>query len=350
VTLRAYSPFLASFFAAEVLRELGIALVLVAVATISIEAARVRAFSGELSAIVDGKLEQIEKTAADAIMRGPLPKSYYEHVKRLMLLKPFLRSDWRINLVFNDRQDYFEVLFEQHFRITNLTSIGQTYSVVHHESPDQGGGFPGLARIRYARARHENAQDWEFNEAAPDGETLGKLVDGDLGFERNVGVAANISMSVETASVEHARLVDTRLFIPPDATTGLVCVCEHPSWLNVELDLPEVVGLPDDFSGKVASERLSDGRVRTEWQFPFPIVPSAAAVLSWWPAKDRQPIIPPTARHGGVADADGMWLPPYWQETGRNEAPDRVGRRFGLRGEFLDSRRNTSIRTHSFRA
>jgi hypothetical protein len=102
-------------------------------------------------------------------------------------------------------------------------------------------------------------------------------------------MAANTSISVETASVEQARLVDTRLFIPPDPTTGLVCVCEHPSWLNVELDLPEVVGLPDDFSARVASEQLSSDLVRTEWQFPFPMVPSAAVVFCWWPAKAQRP-------------------------------------------------------------
>ncbi len=39
----------------------------------------------------------------------------------------------------------------------------------------------------------------------------------------------------------------------------------------------------------------------------------------------------------------------YWQETGRNEAPNSVGGRLGPRGEFSHSRRNTSIRTHSFR-
>jgi hypothetical protein len=158
--LRLHSAFVASFFAAEVLRELGIALILVAVATVSIEAARVRAFTADLFAIVDAKLAEIERTAADAIMRGPFPKSYYEHVKRLMLLKPFLRSDWRINLVFNHKQDCFEMLFEQHFRITNLASIAQTYLVVHHESPDLGGDFKGFARIRYARARKDNAPDW----------------------------------------------------------------------------------------------------------------------------------------------------------------------------------------------
>src|SRR5262249_53334273 len=104
------SPFAASFVAPEVFREIGIALTLAAIATMSIEAARVREFSSELAAIVNTKLEEIEKTASDAILRGPLPKSYYEHVKRLMLLKLFLRNDWRMNMVFTVREDCFEIL------------------------------------------------------------------------------------------------------------------------------------------------------------------------------------------------------------------------------------------------
>ena len=154
-----YSSLVASLIVAEVLRELGIALILAAVATVSIEAARVRQFSIELTELADAKIADIERAAADAILRGPLPKPYYEHVKRLMLLKPFLRSSWRINLVFTRKaDDRLEMLFDQHYCVTNLASISHIYTVVHHESPDQNGDFRGVARIRYARAPRQRGR------------------------------------------------------------------------------------------------------------------------------------------------------------------------------------------------
>jgi len=82
---------MAAFLDVDFLRELCIALAIVGTATVSIERMRVKSFSAELSGNVASKLAEIEDTTRDAIMRGPLPRTYYEDVKQLMLMNRFLR-------------------------------------------------------------------------------------------------------------------------------------------------------------------------------------------------------------------------------------------------------------------
>jgi hypothetical protein len=140
-------PSFGALFSPEVVKEIGLALLIAGLATVTIERLRVRSFSNELAKEVSEKLQALEYAATDAIMRGPLPRQYYEHVKRLMLLRHFLRQNWIVQLEFHWTTSDVRVLLDQRYRMSNLSGTTETYKIEHFEQHDMDDD----AVIRYVR-------------------------------------------------------------------------------------------------------------------------------------------------------------------------------------------------------
>jgi hypothetical protein len=94
-------PVIAGFTTPEVFREIAIAFTIIGLVAASLERARIKVFSDELTTEVRERLDEIEKTASARVMRGPLPREYYEHIFKLMLLNRVRLTEWNVRLVFS---------------------------------------------------------------------------------------------------------------------------------------------------------------------------------------------------------------------------------------------------------
>jgi hypothetical protein len=258
---------------------------IVSVATMTIESLRVKMFSDELQKAVATRLEEIERTAADAIMRGPLPRSYYEHVKRLMLLKQILRSNSELRMVLTPvSNERFELLFDQSYTVRNLSGLEQSWSLECHESTD--GQYGERTRIRFVRARFERAAALEVDEVAPEGGTAGVKGNGEIVFARPIRIPPGAGLVVEMGSVGWVRGND--LFYVParDPGEGIRCVVDHPESVEVECEFPEGPMPESAYIARTWTEGLRDGWRRSTWEYSFPIAPSTA-VICYWSVRDK---------------------------------------------------------------
>jgi hypothetical protein len=264
----------------EALREIGLALAIVGFATLTIEAVRVKQFSEELQKAVATKLLEIERISADAIMRGPLPRFYYEHIKRLMLLKQTYRTGWGINLRLEPAADgLFELSYDQAYTVKNLSAVVHIYELEFLETLD--GEFTDKSRIRFVKARFEHSPHPEvFLEASP-GETIGNRTEDAIVFRQSIPMNQGMSLVVEEGSVGWVRSSDM-FFVPAaDPADGIRCTMDHPSTVRVVFEFPEGPTRESVYLAAKRTEQLRTGWVRSSWDYPFPIVPSVAIICSW---------------------------------------------------------------------
>lgn len=233
------------------------------------------------------KLAEIERTATDAIMRGPLPRFYYEHVKRLMLLRQIYRTEWNINITLSSAQDgRHEMLYDQSFVIRNLSGLVEIYDLCIYESSD--GDESNKARIRFVEARFEHSSKAEIEEHSSESDSLGNWdEDGSLEFSRSIPLPQGSSLRVLSGTSGFVRENDM-FFVPAvDPADGIRVVIDHPKTVNLVVEFPEGPTRESPYGAVCRVEALTHTVARTTWDYPHPIVPSAAIICYWWPSSGR---------------------------------------------------------------
>jgi hypothetical protein len=271
------------FNLAPVLREIGIALLIVVIATATIESVRVKMFSRELQDATEDKLRQIADTAADKILQGPLPESYYYHVKREMLLRPIFRSNWHINAILTPKvENALELVFDQEYTVENCAKLEETYSVEAYQSLETE--FADRARIRHVRARFERSIKYQIDESAPDdGATVGDRDATAIKFKKSVLLRPGVALTITVGTLEWTYPNDMFFVVVNDPTAGARCVIDHPESTVVKFEFPEGESEGTRHAAIESVEKLPGGIMRSTWDFPFPIVPTATIICYWFP-------------------------------------------------------------------
>jgi len=278
------SSIAATFMTSDVLRELSLALVIVGLVTISVERARVKTFSEQLSRAVDQKLAQIEETTRDAIVAGPLPKAYYEQIKQVILLNRFLRPEWTMTIRFvplDKLQGFVSFSFEQVYSIKNLHGFETKYVVEHWESCDWEDKCPGTTCIRYVKAKYEGADAWLFEEQAEIGITLGVREDSAVRFKKPISIPTNQVLVVHEGSTKVMRDRGYEAISISEPTMGAKFWVECPEDLVVEITIPEIHPDRDKHVVKGKKEPMEGGRIRTYWEFHSAMPPFSYFIVDW---------------------------------------------------------------------
>jgi hypothetical protein len=268
----------------EVGNELGIALMIVGVAPLSVEKLRIKEFSGRLSAQVENKLGEIERTTRDLIFRGPLPDKYYRHISQLMFFNHFLRRDWKIRMEFSwadAAHSSLSVSCEQDYKIENLHSTQEDYVIDHFETLDWVESAHAPTRLEYVRAKYEGAGagEWLVNEAAKPGGTVGCCENGMVRFRAGVPMRAKQALQVYERSSKAVGKQQFDYFLIGEPTDGVTCEIRYPEDLGVELDWPErqLQGQPVE----PEADRCECGIRITDWDFPNPMPPCSFFTVRW---------------------------------------------------------------------
>jgi hypothetical protein len=277
----------APFVERAVVREIGIALAIVGLATVSVEKRRIAVFTQELSEMVDHKLTQIEDTTRDAIFRGPLPRRYYETVREFLLLNRFQKSEWNVKIVLRPvptNHDYYVLDFDQTYRVTNLHGSDRSYPLIHYEAltpVSLEDIFPSNTRILYVRARVDNASTFLINEVAADGATVGARKEDKVIFEKPIPLKTGESVLVEEASVIIVRSRDGNELVIWEPTMGLRVVVEHPPELLVSIGFPDAITNAAAVEAGKSSVEVNDRVKRSMWEYGMPLLPGTIIALEW---------------------------------------------------------------------
>ncbi len=266
----------------DVLKEVGVAFFIAGIAILSIEQARVKTFTEELTSVVDAELKRIEFATTDLVYRGPLPRKYYEKIKDDMLSPRFVRHKWDFHLEISwlAGLDFLEFRFHQEYEIENVDSSTRKYAVSHFESCDWDWDprFAHTTRIDYLRIYLAGAPSSE--EKAQPGGTLGESEAEFIKVERIVELPIKNILRVEEGSTKimSARHLETRMIAEP--TMDLRMYVRYPADLKVEIDLPHVLLGNEDFK-RVSDETLRDGKRETYWHVSRPLAPLTFFNVVW---------------------------------------------------------------------
>jgi hypothetical protein len=271
--------------------EVSLALVIAGFATLTIEKLRVKTFTSELSAAVDAKLTLIENTTRDAIFRGPLPRAYYEYVKSVMLLDRFLVTGFRFTMeleTLTDKAGYLKLRFDQEYRVTNLNDIEREYTVESFEDLDLDDIFPNTTQIKYVRARSEGSPTWRIHEHADTDATLGIVENDRRVFRKELLLKRGETLIVQAGTEEIVLERDNTGLVIGGPNMGVHSTVFHPSSVVVDVDFPKVYGTDaKTFDPKIDSQELDASRVRSDWEFPFPMLPGSEITVRWVPRQVR---------------------------------------------------------------
>lgn len=276
-------PLLVPLVAVEVFKELGIALAIIATVALFMERQRIENFTDQISRIVKAKLDEIEQTTLNAIIRGPLPREYYEEISKVLLFNHFLRTDWAIRLTFSleDTKEYIKVSFDQEYKIKNLYGYEKPYLVDHLEALEWEDKFPDATKIQYVRVKYERSTNWIVNEAAETGKPIGVKEHDFIRFKESVSVPTDEVLVVHEGSIKIIRERGYEGIIVGEPTLGMKCWITHQDDLIVNIEYPEIHPGFQAYKGKVGEERLEGGKLRSYWEFPSPMPPFSYYIVNW---------------------------------------------------------------------
>lgn len=281
---RHFLPALGPLWSEEVLKEICLAAAVAGLATIAIENLRIHVFTEELEELVAKKLNSIEEATKDAVARGPLPRPYYEYVQKMMLSSTFIGSDWTITIRLEPdvhRSGCVQRSIDQQYMLKNLSGTEQQYVLEHRSTVF---GIRGTGAITCMRAKLQHTGEWLVNLPSSGDESIGIVKDGCLVFQRTVPVPRDATIMVEKGSVDPLDAHDFTLFLVRHAHTHLRCAVDHPDGLTISMHFPEAYGAPISFSPLTGERQLRPGWKRSEWDFPFPLLPGSTVALEWSPA------------------------------------------------------------------
>jgi hypothetical protein len=272
---------------AHVLTEIGMAVAIIGFVTWSIEKARVESFTTHLTTLTNEKLEEIKKTTVDAIIQGPLPRTYYEHISKTMFDTSFLRTEWTIRIDIDWKpgtadREYLQLKIEQVYKIQNISSFPQEFEVGHFESRDWDDKFPQSTRFRYVRAEYADGSGSFFSvEPSTDGTQPWKIDDDTISFARRINIPPGRTVEIQVASEKLMRDRQYESRIVGEPSTGIKFLINAPEDLAVTIDIPEfLLGSPGE-KIKISEERPRDGRQSSYWHIARPLPPSSCIFIVW---------------------------------------------------------------------
>ncbi|HEV3037996.1 MAG TPA: hypothetical protein VHA33_09445 [Candidatus Angelobacter sp.] len=292
----------------DVLRELGMALAIIGFVTWSVEAARVKSFADSLSSQVDRiiktfsatlssevsrKLDEIKNTTVDAVIQGPLPRAYYEHVQKVVFKNCFVRETWDVTFNFEwnptketDKPDFVYLAIEQIYRIRNVGTSAEPYEIDHYETRDWDDIFPGATDYTHLRAELDDQPGvFVFNESVTSGAWE---ADGDqlrLHKKAEIKPGQALTVTVGSRKIMRDRQYESRLVGEP--TLGVNFHMQAPEDLFVEVEIPESLLGSLKEKIKPLEELKVKNRISRHWNIPFPLPPSACIFVSWRHRKNQ---------------------------------------------------------------
>ncbi len=279
-------------FERTTLKETFLALVIAALATVSIESVRVRRW-----------MKDIDDFVRVLAIRGPLPTDYYEHCRRAVLEIGFLQTDWTIRMSLTplaESPQFLSLKFDQEYKVTNLETVENQYPVHHFESRDWDDRWPQYpTRIRYIRAKLDGSSDWLLNVEGEEANQVDPENADHVRFQKEIPIEPSGVLSVYEGSVKimRDREVETTLIEMP--TKGVNIIAEYPNDLEVSFT---VFHPKAKLAKYIPAEDLGEGRLRLHWSFNQPLHPWSVIGIEW-------------SRRGAQAQAPML----------RGEAPIREG-------------------------
>lgn len=296
------TPVLAVLLDPQLIHEIGIAIAVVGFVSWSIERAHLAEFGNQLSMVAKTKLDEIELASREAIVRGPLPRIYYEHVSTIMLNNRFVKYDWVVNLRFewvsgkDQGEACLRCITDSEYKIKNYCGWEEEYEIDHFESCELEERFPGTAAIRYVRAKWEGSGNWIIEYQGKDS---GEHVDKFVRFKQKVTMAAEAVLEVRQGSAKMVRPSQEDWVLISEPTMSVECNVDCPEDLIMEVDWPES-DLSAGHKANMHEEPMPDGRKRITWDFPFPMSPYSCFFICWRRKEGRA--IKPTDLPGGASE------------------------------------------------
>lgn len=262
---------LSAVFERTVIKEFSLAIIIAALATLSIERVRVRSW-----------MKEIDDFVRVIAIRGPLPHDYYEHCRRTVIDVGFLQYDWVLTLDFRvlaEDPSFLTFLFDQEYRVKNLETVESEFIVEHFDTRDWDDKWPQYpTRIRYVRVKVDGTDEWLLNLTGAEVNVPDPENPEYLRFRRGVTMAPNGVLFVQEGTVKVMRDREVETIMVGLPTKGISARVECPEDIEVNFTAFH----PKTHLAKYTErENVGGGKVRFNWSFSQPLHPWSAIGVDW---------------------------------------------------------------------